>query len=105
MLDPEQFKRLNEKIHDATHPGTEFEYEELRDATDAELVEAYNKIAESAGMMGFLRLSLLLSELQRRDAERRDQRMMEMTDQMRGVTWIMGALTLINVLLVASQLL
>lgn len=93
-IDPEVF----EDMYEETLP-----YGALSSISTEKLVNRYNDHAEDGSPVAMQKAQLILSELQRRDAASRERRMVEATVQVKGLTWAIFALTLINVLLIASQ--
>lgn len=74
-------------------------YAELRAMSVAELIEAYDSRTEHTDLhLGFYR-----EEIARRDAEAATEKIKQMTRTMMRLTWVIAALTVVNVLLVACS--
>jgi hypothetical protein len=78
-------------------------YGSLSSMPNDELVDLYNEKAENGSPVAMQKAQLILSELQRRDSAKRERRMAELNDQVRGLTWAIFALTLVNAMAAVYQ--
>ncbi len=73
---------------------------ELESLSDDDLIARYDAAANNTSVgTGFYR-----EELARRQMTRESTRMLELTQTMRSLTWFILALTVVNVILVATQI-
>lgn len=75
-------------------------YDQLRQLSDAELVDLYDKTAESV----IVGLNFILDELRRRETVRQSEAMVAMTKKVVTLTYVIAALTLINAVVAAVAL-
>ena len=76
-----------------SHPQAAKTIAELRSLSDQELVEQHDKLAESTAVG----ISYYLSEIERRRVDRQGRQMLQLT-------WIVTALTVVNVVVVIISL-
>lgn len=73
---------------------------ELRALNDDRLIEEHDRAAKNT----FVGVDYFLHELERRDRDRHDQGMLEVTRTMKRLTWMITALTAVNVIATAAVL-
>jgi hypothetical protein len=67
--------------------------QELRAASDAELIERHDRLAQNTSVG----VNYYLEELARRESYRQGERVRELTQTVVNLTWIIAALTAVNV--------
>ena len=98
---------LNNPVSEVTQPSIDFEeatpYGELSEMSREKLVRLYNIKARDGSPMAIMKMHLVLSELHRRDAQQREQAMLQNNRWMTWLTIFIASLTLTNVTVAILQ--
>jgi len=98
---------LNSPDPEVTQPSIDFQeatpYGELSEMRREKLVRLYNEKANNGSPMAIMKMHLVLSELHRRDAEKREQAMLRNNRWMKWLTIFIAGLTLTNVTVAVLQ--
>jgi hypothetical protein len=98
---------LNSPDPEITQPSIDFQeatpYGELSEMRREKLVRLYNEKANNGSPMAIMKMHLVLSELHRRDAEKREEAMLRNNRWMKWLTIFIAGLTLTNVTVAVLQ--